>query len=221
MLSPSVKVLMSGPIRPTSEDVVDVLRTMKRQLPNSTIFLCTWAGQATDEVRKCVDYCFEVPEPTQSEIDRIVHARTRQQRQLGDQLRGWTYAIYRMVYGVRTLCELARPYLQEDDLVMRIRTDTPFLFDQSYLHALLPTIGSDYVIRDRKSGGGFDDWFAITRFNILQETWTFKEYNASIEAAWNAEDLIRRNLSYPIRLLDSSKVECYIKRPNGARNYHA
>ena len=220
MSVPSVKILMSGLIRPTPDDVIGVVQTMKRQIPNATVFLCTWTGHVTDALRACVDHCFEIPEPTEVEIDRVVHARTIQQRQLGEELRGWTYAIYRMVYGVRMVCEFAKPYVNENDIVIRIRTDTPFVFESGYLDTIFRTIENDYWIRPRKSGGGFDDWFAITRFHILQKTWTFQDYNSSVARAWNAEDLIRRNLTYPLKHLDDSKIECYIIRLNGKRDYH-
>jgi len=210
---------MSGPIRPSGADVVEVISIMRSQLPNAEVFLCTWTGHATPEIRKAVDHLVEVPEPTEEEIDARVFARTGQQRESG--LQHWTYSIYRMIHGVHALCEFAKDRIRPEDIVLRIRTDTPFHFQPNYLGELLRTLGNEYIIRNRKSGGGFDDWFAITRFFILQNTWTFEDYNASVAAAWNAEDLVFRNLRYPVRYLDNSKVECYIKRPNGERNYHA
>jgi hypothetical protein len=212
---------MSGPIRPGPAEVLDVIHTMRRQLPGAEFFLCTWVGQSTPAIRKAVDHVLEIPEPTEAEIDAKVHARTTQQREAGDVLKHWVYSMYRMVHGVRSLCDSLVGYLKPDDIVIRIRTDTPFYFTGTYLVDVLNNVGQEYIVRNRISSAfEFDDWFAITRFSILRETWTFEDYNASVNAAWNAEQLIRNNLRCPIRYLDKSRVHCYINRPNGKTEYH-
>lgn len=215
------KILMSGPIRPNAGDVLDVIHTIRRQLPNAEFFLCTWSGQSTPEIRRAVDHLLETPEPTDAEIDARVHARTIQQREAGDKLKHWVYSMYRMIHGVRTLCDAVVGRIRPDDIVIRIRTDTPFFFKNNYLNELLSSLGQEYIVRSRVSSNfEFDDWFAITRFSILHETWSFNDYNASVTDAWNAEDMIRKNLRCPIRYLDKSRVHCYINRSNGRKEYH-
>lgn len=215
-------ILMSGPIRPSPEDVLTVVLTLRAQLPNARIVLGTWSGSPIpNELREAVDLLVEVPEPTKEEIDAIVTTKTRQQRRMQPQLDGSTYTTYKMIYGVRTLCESVASTLSGDAIVMRIRTDTPFFFAPGALEREIARLENDYVIRWRKSDGPFfDDWFALTRFRILQETWTFDDYNASLDAAWNPEDLIHRNLRAPLRWFQQNDLECYILRPNGETNYH-
>lgn len=216
-----VKILMSGPIRPTPEDVRNTLIHVKTQFPGAEVYLCTWKGQLTPEIERMVDFAYEIPEPTEAEIDSIVSAKTIQQRQLAPRIDHWTYSMHRMIHGVKSLCEFASSTIDTNDIVVRIRTDTPFLFDPDYLKSILDSVGNEYIIQNRKTGGvGFDDWFAITRFKILRESWTFNDYNTSVSAAWNAEDLVRRNVRVPIRFLDSSKFDCYINRPDSQKLRH-
>lgn len=220
-----MKVLMSGPIRPDVYSVLEVIRSVKRQFHPTLFFLTTWEGQLTDDIRKEVDHSFEIPEPSNEFILRNVVSRTRQQRELYGQLETWTFSMYKMVKGVQEVCKIARQYCHDDDLVIRIRTDSIFSFHSSYIQTMCNEAKHKYVVRNRKTSGvGFDDWFAITTFKALSDAWTFDDYNKSVEAAWNAEDLIYSNIKkkrIPVFFMDDSQLECYILRPNGQRNYHS
>lgn len=215
----TANILMSGPIRPSEDDVIHVIQTMRLQIPNSRIFLSTWTH--SDKIKECVDYYQVVTEPTNEEITSIVSSRTIQQTQLGlsDETAGCKFSTYRMFYGVQKVCELAQPYIQDTDRVIRIRTDSMFLFDPKYLSILLSSDLGSYITR---SGDGFD-WFAITSFSILKQVWCFKnidEYNTSIAMSWNPENAVARRINVPIQYLDKSKVEYYILRENGRKHYY-
>jgi len=223
-MTPSVKILISGPIRPDDESVCNVIATIKRQFPSTQTFLCTWAGQLTDTVKSVVDFAIEVPEPTDACIRDTVWARTRQQREVGAELEGWTYSIYRMFHGVQSVCSFARPYCNDNDLTIRIRTDTIFAFDPSYIETICSQAKTSYVVRNRKSSGiGFDDWFAMATFKTIQSAWSLPDYNAAVSMAWNAEDVLYQNIrakNISVSFLDDSRLECYIVRANRQRNYH-
>ena len=220
-----VNIFVSGPIRPTSGDVVGVINTLRGSIPNSKVFLCTWKGQVTREVRSAVDYAWEVEEPSIQFIQQTVTARTRQQRELHPELEKWTYSIYRMFEGVRILCELARPYCDDEDVTIRIRTDAFFFFEGDYLKQLIESAEDFYTVRNRKtSGSGFDDWFAIAKYKHIRRAWTIEDYNKALEEAWNAEDILLRSVKkwdIPIRFMDYNRVYCFIRLPGGKNNYHA
>lgn len=215
-----LNVLISGPIRPSEEYVCEVIRTIKQQIPSSRIFLLTWKTDCPS-VKKEVDYFFEVDEPSDTDIVQYIHGRTIQQRQLGlpDDVPCSKIPTYKMVYGVQCLCEKASPYIQNDEKVMRLRTDSIFKFDPEYLRELLSLDGNQYVT---KHGSGFD-WFTITTFEIFKQVWCFKsidEYNKFVNESWNPEDIIKRRIHVPIVLLQNNLVDCYILRINGKKHYY-
>lgn len=220
----TVNIFMSGPIRPTPDVVLDVVKTLKQKIPKCRTFLCTWKGQLTPTLKDHFDYSWEIPEPSVQFIQQKVTSRTRQQRELHPQLEEWTFNIYRMVEGVSRLCDLARPYCNDDDIVIRIRTDTFFLFEDGYLETLLSSVDDFYTVRNRKSSGaGFDDWFGIANYKIMRKAWEFNNYNESVQNAWNAEDLVYRNIkqqNISVRFMDYDKVKCFIRRSDTFDNYH-
>lgn len=216
-----MKVLMSGPIRPSENAVLEVIQTLRSQFPTCVIFLSTWASQRADHVKSAVDFYIESPEPRNEDIDNIVTERTRQQRELGlsDETPGCKYAMYKMIYGVENLCKYASPYIQDSEIVMRIRTDSIFRFSPNYLQTILSHATNSYIAR---KGDGFD-WFCITTFANMKRIWCFsslKEYNVSAFMSWNPEDMIRRRVDIPIYYIDPSKVEYYILRENGRKHYY-
>jgi hypothetical protein len=162
------------------------------------------------------------PEPTEADILRMVPAQTIQQRQLNlpDATPGCKFSTYRMLYGVERVCALARKHLQDDSIVIRIRTDSVFEFDPDYLKTIfaLP-LNSVYVARP---GDGFD-WFALTTFRTFLKTWTFPNlisYNQHVESSWNPEDVVKRRVPVPIHYLDRNKVTMYIVRENNRKHFY-
>jgi hypothetical protein len=215
-----LNVLISGPLRPSEDAVCEVIESIRRQVPDSKIFLLIWQTECT-RVKQLVDYYFEVPEPSDKQIVEVIHARTIQQRQLNlpDDVPCAKNRTYKMIYGVKTLCEKTSPYIANDEKVMRLRTDSVFKFDSKYLNELLSLDGSQYIT---KSGSGFD-WFALTRFDILKKVWCFdtdEEYNTFVNNCWNPEDIIKRRIPVETHLLDDKRVDCYILRENGRKHYY-
>lgn len=208
-----VSILMSGPIRPSVADVVDTIRHLKSQLPNSRVYLCTWKGQLTDEIRKEVTEAWEIEDPGDDVI------RTLQFQEVPHVV---SRTVYRMVYGVQSVCEKVQSFVEDTDIVIRTRTDCTFEYKDNYLQELLDKARTHYVVRNRQSSGvGFDDWYAISTLRALKDAWTFENYKSSVESAWNPEDLIRKNVKAPVHLMDESRVlECYIRRENGRKEYH-
>lgn len=215
----TTNVLMSGPVRPSEEAVLEVIESIRRQLPNSRIFLSTWT--LSPVLRSKVDFYQSVPEPQYDEIQRSVTQRTIQQTQLGlpDATPGCKISLYKMMYGVQCVCDLAKPHLKDSDKVIRIRTDSMFIFEPDYLAELLASEQDEYIA---KKGDGFD-WFAMTSFSNLKRTWCFEtlqEYNKEVSLSWNPENLIARRVRVPVRFLEPSQVETYIIRENGRKHYY-
>ena len=211
-----MKILISGPIRPSEDAVLEVIQSMRRQFPDAVIFLSTWTANSL-RVKESVDYFSELPEPQNKDIDNMVTERTRQQQALGlsDETPGCKYALYKMMCGVENVCKLASPYVQDSDIVMRLRTDSMFLFSPGYF----PFSPNTYVARDRD---GFD-WFCLTTFSIMKHVWCFsslQEYKQNVRDAWNPEDFIRRRVNVPIVDLDKTKCQSYILRQGGFKHYY-
>lgn len=210
---------MSGPIRPSESAVVEVVESIRAQFPGCQIFLSTWTE--SELVRSKVDHYQAVPEPTNRDILRLVHSRTAQQRQLKlpDDTPGCAFSLYKMMFGVQNVCTLAQPHIRETDKVIRIRTDSMFVFEPAYLAELLASGDDDYIA---KKGDGFD-WIAITSFANLKKTWCFQsieDYNREVNLSWNPENLIARRIPVPIRFLDANRVDMYILRENGRKHYY-
>jgi len=217
-----MKILMSGPIRPSEDAVLEVIQSLRRQFPDCVVFFSTWATSSASRVKGLVDYYSESPEPRKEDIDRLVTERTRQQRELGlsDETPGCKYALYKMLRGVENVCKLASPYVQDSDIVMRIRTDSMFLFSPGYMDTLLPHATHSYIAR---KGDGFD-WFCLTTFANMKRIWCFSslhEYNNSVYRSFNPEDVIQRRVHIPIVYLDPSQSEYYILRENGRKHYYS
>lgn len=214
----TINILVSGPIRPDEESVIQVLETIRSQLPDSRIFFVSWSH--SQRIQEIVDFYRVVPEPTADEITRIVTARTIQQAQLGlsDDIPGCKFSTFRMFYGVQQVCALASPYLTDSDIVFRIRTDSVLKTTAGYIEDLAKS--NSYIA---KRGDGFD-WFAITTFDLFKKAWCFKdifEYNECVSNSWNAEDIVFRRVPIPILYFDSTKVDCYILREGGRKHYYA
>lgn len=212
-------ILMSGPIRPSESAVVEVIESIRSQFPGCQIFLSTWTD--SELVRSKVDHYQAIPEPADRDILHSVHSRTIQQLELklSDNTPGCALSLYKMMFGVQNVCALAQPHIRDTDKVVRIRTDSMFIFEPAYLAELLASGDDDYIA---KKGDGFD-WIAITSFATLKKTWCFqdiKEYNQEVNLSWNPENLVARRIPVPVRFLDANRVDMYILRKNGYKHYY-
>lgn len=211
-------ILMSGPIRPSEEAVLSVIASIRRQFPESRLFLSTWTESAA--IRAAVDVMHVTPEPSDADILRCVTQRTIQHRQLAlpDTIPGGPISTYKMMYGVQCVCSLAAPFLTDSDRVLRIRTDSMLELDPDYLQTILAS-PPEYLA---KKGDGFD-WFAFTTFGALKQTWCFndiQEFNRELGASWNPENLIVRRVPGRSTFLDPTRMDAYILRENGRKHYY-
>lgn len=212
-------ILMSGPIRPDETSVLQVIASLRRQFPDSRIYLSTWTENPT--IRAAVDVYQAVSEPTDDEIRRAVPTTTRQHVELGlpDTTPGGRLSTYRMIYGVQSVCELASPFLKDTDRVLRIRTDSMLELDPAYRQLLLEAPPA-YLA---KKGDGFD-WFAFTTFGLLKQTWCFRDlshFTRELARAWNPEVLLRQRVPVAITYLDPTRTDAYILREGGRKHYYA
>ena len=205
---------MSGPLRPTAEDVLVALRTLKAALPPCKVWLSTWTD-VPDTLRAEVDVVIVNPEPVVT-----TRARTRQMRKDPSSIAVLLDGLVKMIKGVEHILKVAD--CAPDDLVIRIRTDMHTTFSPGYLAELLEAAKRSYVVRKRTSSGiGFDDWFGITTFANMKQVWSFPDLDASMKEAWNGEDLIYRKVKnrIPITFIQEDKINCYILRPGGFKHY--
>ena len=204
---------MSGPLRPTAWGVLFGLRRLKAALPPCKVWLCTWSD-VPYTLRSEVDVVIVKPEPVVTTM-----SRTWQMRIYPESIT-LLDGLVKMIKGVEHIIEVAD--CAPDDLVIRIRTDMHATFSPGYLAELLEAGKTSYVVRNRTSSGiGFDDWFGITTFANMKRVWSFPDLDASINEAWNGEDLIYRKVKdqIPITFIREDKINCYILRSGGFKHY--
>lgn len=212
---------MSGPVRPSEDAVLEVIQALRRQFPDAVISLFTWTSPNTLRLRNSVEHFFEAPEPPNSLIIQQIPARTVQQRQLGlsDETPGCKCSLYKMMFGVQCLCDAVSSYVRDDDIVLRIRTDSMLLLKPDYIPELMSNAAHFYIAR---KGDGFD-WFGLTTFRTLKQVWCFgslQEYNEHVNRSWNPENVVQGRIRVPIVHLDPQRAEYYILRENGRKNYY-
>lgn len=222
---------MTGPIRPSEKTVIDTVCKMKHQIPNCKVHICTWKSEHTlSELRKHVHTLVLLDPLTDEDIAQRVTTRNNEYQvsilEGREQLAKMRYGnTYRMFYGVNKAIESI--VCQDDDIVLRTRTDCVILFEPSYVQSLLERAKApSYIVRFRKSSGCmFDDWFAITTYKILKDVWcmTLEEYNHLYNISLNAEDIVRRRTMatrVSIVRIDENKAESFLYREdNMTRHY--
>lgn len=213
----AVHILMTGPVRPSCDSLLGVIESLRYQFPTSVISLLTWTTPHSLRLRDVVDHFFETSEPEDREISRQISARTIQQRQLGLP-EGTKHSLYKMMYGVQCICQAVAPYVRDDDIVLRIRTDSMLLIEPDYVTQLMSQAPTFYISR---YGDGFD-WFGLTTFQTLKQVWCFSslsDYSEHVFRSWNPEELVRRRIHVPIIYFDQSRTEYYLLRENGRKHY--
>lgn len=219
---------MTGPIRPSERTVVDVVSKMKQQIPDALVHVFTWKYDSSlDELQSVVDTLCVLDEISSDDIQKMVTTRSGEyyahrgngNLQLAENILCNTF---RMIGGVGIGIKSLQ--CDEDDIVIRIRTDCVFLFVPGYLTELIEKAKSSYVVRSRKSSGCmFDDWFAITTYKILKRVWSMglNEYNSLYAISLNPEDMIRRRCDgIPIVRMDESKIEPFLYREDNFTRYY-
>ena len=145
--------LISGPIRPN----VEFTNYMTNRLRNTfkghevIIYLCYWKDVNVNKNNiENVDYLYEVEEPSDDFCFKHITGRTIQQNVLAntpDSIEHWTPRIYKCLYGIKNLIENIDNNIDDEDIVIRYRTDLLIeLLDNSILKEIkLAGLGADVV----------------------------------------------------------------------------
>ena len=208
-----IHVFISGPIRPSIADVLTCLRPLKSQLPPCKIWFSTWETDVSlDELRKEVDVLIVKPEPT-----IVPDALTREAGYFPEPCKGQNARIFKMFCGIEHI--FASATCDNNDIVIRTRSDVVAKFDTNYLTEMLEAARSGYVVRRRKTSRcAFDDWFGISTFANMKNVWCFRDMRAfekHMNTSWNAEDMVKRKVDehkIPIVGLEESRIDFYILR---------
>jgi hypothetical protein len=232
IFSKKINILMSGPLRPNPETVIQNILKLRNKFNNCNIVLSTWTsyrsggsfdGHRDDEdplieisvediekIRNVVDELIISDEPTNQEIALKIKARTKQQRTLPDSdlwSKLSTVNIYKMFYGIKKMVEFIdfKNLLYPDDIVIRCRTD---LFTNLNLNIEELDLNYYYLINRIGSGVEFDDCFSISNFSNFKKVWYIVDdeiYQQYIEKSWNAEDVVKN------RVLDNQLSYKYLE----------
>ena len=221
----TIRIFITGLIRPHASNVIEVIQTIRSQMPDAITYMCTWTNQDVSLINEHVDHCIQIEEPDIEKVRSQITATTLTDNKPDCATLGWPYLTYRMFTPVNALIDYVQPW--DHDIIVRIRSDTIFQFDSNHLANLLEEAKTSYVYRNSPSSGvSFSDWFAIANARDFKKGWYFQtmnEYNAMLQDTWNTEDVIRRRLlKEGVRLvqIDETKLHCYIIRPGPKKEYH-
>ena len=216
-----IHVFISGPIRPSMNDVLLCLRTLKAQLPPCKIWFSTWeTSESLDTLRAEVDELIVSPEPT------FIPGAKLLQQLIGYQTRSSVIAhgIFRMFVGVENIFKVAQ--CAEDDIVIRFRSDLLATFSPGCLQGLIEGGKHGYyVVRPRESSHvWFDDWFGIATYANMRKVWchgSLQEFEENMNAAvYNAEEMLKRRVKkhgLPILPINEKYIDFALCRANNGR----
>jgi len=213
-----IHVFISGPIRPSMNDVLLCVRTLKAQLPPCKLWFSTWeTNDSLDTLRAEVDTLIVNPEP----VFRS-KAKTFEARAYPNTTDGMTARTFKMFVGVENIFKVAQ--CAQDDIVIRFRSDLLARFAPGYLQQLIEGGKYGYVTRRRKTSVvGFDDWFGISTYANMRTVWchgSLQEFEENMNASHNAEDMVKRRVEkHGLRILqiDEKKIDFALCRPDGGR----
>lgn len=211
-------VFISGPIRPSLNDVLLCLRTLKSQLPPCKIWFSTWeTAESLDTLRTEVDMLIVNPEP----VFRS-KAKTFEARAYPNTPDGFNSRTFKMFVGIENIFKVAD--CAPDDIVIRFRSDLLATFTPGYLEQFIEGGKYGYVTRKRVTSlVGFDDWFAISTYTNMRNVWchgSFQEFEDNMNASHNAEDMVKRRAEkHGLRILqiDEKKIDFALCRPENGR----
>ena len=211
-------VFISGPIRPSMNDVLLCLQTLKAQLPPCKIWFSTWeTSQPLDTLRAEVDVLIVNPEP----VFRS-HAKTFEARAYPNRPDGNTARTFKMFVGIENIFKVA--HCIYDDIVIRFRSDLLARFAPGYLQRLIDVSKYGYVTRRRKTSYvGLDDWFGVATYAAMRNVWchgSLQEFERNMNVSHNAEDMVKRRVdAHGLRILqiDETKIDFALCRPENGR----
>ena len=211
-------VFISGPIRPSLNDVLLCLRTLKSQLPPCKIWFSTWeTSQSLDTLRAEVDVLIVNPEPNFRS-----KAKTFEARAYPNTTDGFNSRTFKMFVGVENIFKVAQ--CAPDDIVIRFRSDLLARFAPGYLQRLIDISKYGYVTRRRKTSYvGLDDWFGVATYATMKNVWchgSLQEFEENMNASHNAEDMVKRRVEkYARRILqiEEKQIDFAICRTGNGR----
>lgn len=210
-----VHVLVTGPIRPSLDAVLNLHSQAKRYFPGCTTHLVYWSTTPSDHeiLAKTFDHVKAYQEPTDSFIDSVVTSRTVQIQHDPINMKRHHYNLYKQYLATRYMSQFVD--IPDSDVVVKLRTDT-YLLDVDILRLaqFLDTIDrSAYYVNPRpvSAGNGVCDAFGITTFGVYKTVWGVSDttYNFIFNGAWNSENAVRKCLEIhhvPTRLLPENTI---------------
>jgi hypothetical protein len=192
-----IHVLVTGPIRPSLEGVLNLHSQAKRYFPGCVTHLVYWSTTDSDHatLTKTFDHVNTYPEPSQSFIDSVAPVPTMQHRQEPGRLKQAHYNTYKQALGAGYMTQ--KTNITDSEVVVRLRTDA-YLFDvndqalSSFIDEMSPSVY--YTIpRPVSSGNGICDSFAISTFGVYKKVWGMDNatYSAVCAKSWNPENMVR------------------------------
>lgn len=202
MSNRKINLFISGPIRPSCDDVIKVISNLKNQFPNSIIFFSTWKSNPENiKIKEFVNYFIETEEPTDEFIYNNITNKTKQQLSQPD-LYKWTLSFYKMFYGLKRIFDFineSKIQIGDNELCLRIRSDIIIEFNNGYINTIINNMTNQYFVDNRRNSGvSFDDCFCITDFSNMKKVWYYEnimKLNDDLKLSWNIEDLVKRKVT--------------------------
>jgi hypothetical protein len=223
----TVFMFVSGPIRPSVADVLNVIRTFRSRVGECKVWVSTWeTDEPLNELAAEVDKLIISPQPkTDHLIRRTLQGATYIDNESRPDIYTWLknshIGSFLSVQGITKLFDIGE--CMDDDIVIRLRSDALFLVDPSSIHEMIANPEYYHVIDRKGSDVHFDEWFGLSTYANMKKVWSFTsiedhEYRMSI--SFSGEDFIKRSVEkhgIPIKYIDETKLDICLLRPNGVR----
>ena len=59
----TIRIFITGLIRPHASNVIEVIQTIRSQMPDAITYMCTWTNQDVSLINEHVDHCIQIEEP--------------------------------------------------------------------------------------------------------------------------------------------------------------
>lgn len=173
-----VHVLVTGPIRPSLNSVLNLHSQAKRYFPGCTTHLVYWTSTPGDHdiLINTFDHVYDFKEPSDSYIDSVADCNTIQTRQQPERLGRTKYNIFKALFASRLM--IGAVDISDSDIVVKLRTDC-YLFDvdKTALSSLVESVEPEvyYTIpRPFSAANGVCDIFGIALFGTFKKVWNIR-----------------------------------------------
>jgi hypothetical protein len=224
----TVYLFLSGPIRPSAAEVLQVIRTFRSCIDDCKIWVSTWeTTEPLDEIAAEVDRLIVSPQPQTDHLRaKTTQAVDAERYKISKpNIYNWCknahVGTFLSVQGMTKFFEVGE--CSDTDIVIRLRSDVLFPIDPEHARSMIANPEYYHVIDRSGSGVHFDEWFGLSSYANMKKVWSFTttaDFESELSRSFNGEEFIRRCVerhNIPIKYIDETKIDISLLRPGGVR----